>query len=63
MPLSEELEFIEEYMIEGRKRFRFKVKNTNVVINVSAKTIEEAKQKAQNMLKILKIKEAFKGQI
>ena len=41
-----ELELIEEYELMGEKRFRFRVKGTNIVINVSAPSLEQAKAKA-----------------
>ena len=57
---QEKLELIEEYTVEGRKRYRFRIKNTNVVINVTAQNIDEAKQKAIDIAKTLKIEEVFK---
>ena len=41
-----ELELIEEYDLMGEKRFRFLIKGTNIVINVSAPSLEQARVKA-----------------
>jgi hypothetical protein len=41
-----ELELIEEYELMGEKRFRFQVKGANIVINVAAENVEEARKKA-----------------
>ncbi len=45
-----ELEVIEEYTIEGRKRFRVKLRGTKVVVNVSASSPHEAASKAAALL-------------
>jgi len=41
-----ELEIVEEYEIEGRKRFRIRVKGTNIILNVTASSPNEAAEKA-----------------
>jgi len=43
-----ELEFLGSYRVLGlgEKRWRFRVKNSNIYINVSAPTFEEAVKKA-----------------
>ncbi|NPA05140.1 MAG: hypothetical protein GXO09_03480 [Crenarchaeota archaeon] len=42
----EDLEIVEEYELLGEKRYRLRVKGTNIVINVAASTPEEAVKKA-----------------
>ncbi len=53
MSVSIDLELIEEYELMGEKRFRFRVKGTNIVINVSAENVEEAKKKALELARDL----------
>ncbi len=55
-----ELEFIEEYELLGEKRFRFQVKGTSIVINVAAKTREEAERKAYELAKSVGVDEVLK---
>ncbi len=43
------LEVIEEYIIEGKKRFRVRVKGTNIVFNVSANSPNEAASRAAEL--------------
>lgn len=43
------LEIIEEYIIDGKKRFRVKVKGTKVVLNVSASSPHEAATRAAEL--------------
>lgn len=52
-----ELELVDIYRYEGLvgKRFRFKIKGTNIYINVLANSIEEAVEKAKNMIKQLEL--------
>ncbi|MCD6084085.1 MAG: hypothetical protein J7J20_00935 [Desulfurococcales archaeon] len=40
-----ELELIEEYVYAGQHRFRFKVKNTNIILNVAADNLDEGVKK------------------
>lgn len=53
--LNVELELICVYRYEGfvGKRFRFRVKGTNIMINVLANSIEEATEKAKNIIETL----------
>ncbi len=53
MPL--ELELIEEYELMGEKRYRFKIKDTKIVINVAAQNLEEAREKASKIIRDLKL--------
>lgn len=46
-----DLELIDEYVYMGEKRYRFKIKNTNIVINVRAENPEEGANKAIELLK------------
>ncbi|MEM4499007.1 MAG: hypothetical protein QXH57_02715 [Sulfolobales archaeon] len=50
------LELIEEYIIDGERRFKLKIKGTNLVFNVSGSNLEEAVRKATSMIKYLKIR-------
>jgi len=40
------LELIEEYVYAGQHRFRFKVKNTSIILNVAADNLDEGVKKA-----------------
>jgi hypothetical protein len=44
-----EFEIIEEYIIQGDRRFRLRVKGTEILINVSANSREEALEKAKKL--------------
>ncbi len=46
-----ELELIEEYVYAGEKRYRFKVRGTNVIVNVRADSVEEGIERAVEVLK------------
>lgn len=48
-----ELEIVESYKLIGEPRFRVKVKNTKMVINVYAMNEEEALKRAKEILKSL----------
>ena len=52
-----ELELIEEYELLGEKRFRFRVKGTNIVINVGASGLKEAKERAVRIIEDMHLKE------
>ena len=43
------LEIVEEYVIEGKKRFRVGIKGTKIVLNVSASSPHEAATKAAEL--------------
>ncbi|MEB3845114.1 MAG: hypothetical protein LRS48_05495 [Desulfurococcales archaeon] len=43
------LEIVEEIVIAGSRRFRVRIGGTNIIINVSAGTPEEALEKAQRI--------------
>ncbi len=43
------LEIVEEYVIDGEKRFRVRVKGTKIVLNVSASSPHEAATKAADL--------------
>ena len=55
-----ELELIEEYTYAGQHRFRFKVKNTNIILNVAAESLDEGVKKAVELLKKLRLFEFSK---
>ena len=44
-----ELEIIEEYLLEGERRYRVRVKGTRIVLNVGASSSEEALEKAMRL--------------
>jgi len=52
-----ELELIEEYELLGEKRFRFRIKGTNIVINVGASRLDEAKEKAMKIIEDMRLNE------
>lgn len=45
-----DLEIIEEYVLLGEKRFRVRVKGSQIVVNVTAGSREEALEKARMIL-------------
>ena len=51
----DDLEVIEEYELEGVKRFRLRVRGTILVVNVAASSVEEAKAKAVNIIKSMEL--------
>ncbi|MET1102270.1 MAG: hypothetical protein ABWW69_07340 [Pyrodictiaceae archaeon] len=52
---SQLLELVESYELLGEKRYRFKVKGLNVIINVSADNTTDALKKAYKILKELEL--------
>uniref|UniRef100_A0A7C2ZVS6 Uncharacterized protein n=1 Tax=Ignisphaera aggregans TaxID=334771 RepID=A0A7C2ZVS6_9CREN len=50
-----ELELVDVYRYEGfvGKRFRFRIRGTKLYVNVLANSIEEAVEKAKNIIKQL----------
>jgi len=55
-----ELELVEEYIYAGERRFRFRIKGTNIILNVEAEDIESGLKKAVDMVRKLKIIERLK---
>lgn len=49
------LELIEEYIIDGERRFKLRIKETDLVFNVSGDNLEEAVKKTTSMIKSLKL--------
>jgi len=45
-----ELELVEEYTYYGQHRFRFRIKNTNIIINVAAEDVDEGIKKTVEIL-------------
>ncbi len=45
-----ELEVVDEYILQGEKRFRVRVKGTRIVVNVAADSVGEALEKAKVIL-------------
>ena len=50
-----DLEIIEEYIIEGQRRYRVRLKGTNIVVNVEAQNEEEALRKVAELMVKLKM--------
>ncbi len=50
-----DLEIIEEYVIEGQRRYRVRLKGTNIVVNVEAQNDEEALRKVAELMVKLKM--------
>ncbi len=50
-----DLEIIEEYIIEGQRRYRIRLKGTNIVVNVEAQNDEEALRKVAELMVKLKM--------
>ncbi len=46
-----EFELVEEYYYAGQHRFRLKVRGTSVIINVAANNLDEATEKAFEMMR------------
>ncbi len=55
--MSYEIELVEKYTSNGQPRFRFRIKDTNIVLNISATNEEEAWIKVKNLISQLKINE------
>jgi len=51
------LELVEEYTCGSQLRYRFRVKDTNIVLNITANSIDEAWSKAIRMFNELRINE------
>ncbi len=56
---KELLELVEEYTCGSQLRYRFRVKDTNIVLNISANSIDEAWSKAIKMFNELGINEVI----
>ncbi len=50
-----DLEIIEEYIIDGQRRYRVRLKGTNIVVNVEAQNDEEALRKVAELMVKLKM--------
>lgn len=53
MGRAADLEVVDEYEVMGEKRFRVRVRGSNLVLNVSASTANEALTKARKLLERL----------
>ena len=45
-----DLEVVDEYILQGERRFRVRVKGTRIVVNVAADSVGEALEKAKVIL-------------
>jgi len=55
-----EFEILEEYVENGRRRFRVRVRDTLIVFNVEASNVEEAMEKAKALATKMNIQEFLK---
>ena len=55
-----EFEVVETYVLDGQRRYRLRLKGTNIIVNVAADTIEEAGEKAVKLLEKAKILDALR---
>ncbi len=55
-----ELELVEEYVYARERRFRFRIKGTNIILNVEAEDVESGLKKAVDMIRRLRIIERLK---
>lgn len=53
--MEQEFRIVEVYTIGGQKRYRVKVGDTNIVVNVAADSDEEAMDSVKKMLENLKL--------
>lgn len=56
------LEVVEEILVEGGKRYRIRLVNTNITFNVSASSPEEAVEKAAELALNLGLVATKKGE-
>ncbi|MEB3773865.1 MAG: hypothetical protein GSR86_02920 [Desulfurococcales archaeon] len=49
-----EFEVVEEYMLHGERRFRLRVKGTRIIVNVPGESLEEAIERAKEVLEKVK---------
>ncbi len=56
-----EFEVVEEYFLNGERRFRLKVRGTNLIVNVTADNVDEAASKAAGLLDKTKAYKLLKG--
>lgn len=56
------LEVVEEILVEGGKRYRIRLVNTNITFNVSASSPEEAVEKAAELALKLGLVATKKGE-
>ncbi len=55
-----EFEIVEEFLLLGEKRFRVRVKGSNIVFNVSASSPEEAIEKARELMERLRVERVLR---
>ncbi|MEB3779985.1 MAG: hypothetical protein GSR85_07130 [Desulfurococcales archaeon] len=59
--MSYELEVVEEYLLHGERRFKLRVKGSKITVNVAADSIDEAMEKARNILKKIRADRVIRG--
>lgn len=56
-----EFEVVETYMLDGRRRFRLRVKGTRIIVNVEAEDEEEAARRALSVLEKSRLADVLGG--
>ena len=56
-----EFEVVETYLLDGRRRFRLRVKGTRIIVNVEAEDEEEAVRKAISVLEKSRLVDVLRG--
>ncbi len=56
---KQDFEVIEEYELLGEKRFRVRLRKTNIVFNVAASTRDEAVERALELARRLEIEKVL----
>ena len=56
-----ELEVVETYLLDGRRRFRLRVKGTRIIVNVEAESEDEAVRKALGVLEKSRLVDVLEG--
>ncbi len=57
---GEEIELLEEYNVGGTKRYRFHVRNSNIIIDIRSLNEESAWNKISEMLEKIRFKNPIK---
>jgi len=59
--LPYELEIVEEYLLHGERRFKLRLKGSRITVNVAADSIDDAMEKAKNILRKIKADKVIRG--
>lgn len=55
------LEVVEEYFLHGERRFRVRVAGSRIIVNVAADSVEEALERAREILGRVDASKVLKG--